>query len=76
MDGRLTALLQWQNMDMGLLKSNEQRITTSAPDFYTTTNYIYEVDVIMINLSFNLNKLIKKIKSANFKHSLFADRLS
>jgi outer membrane receptor protein involved in Fe transport len=62
MDGRLTALLQWQNMDMGLLKSNEQRITTSAPDFYTTTNYIYEVDVIMINLSFNLNKLIKKIK--------------
>jgi len=62
MDGRLTALLQWQNMDMGLLKTNEQRITTSAPDFYTTTNYIYEVDVFMINLSFNLNKLTKKIK--------------
>ena len=62
LDGRLTALLQWQNMDMGLLKSNEQRITTSAPDFYTTTNYIYEVDVFMINLSFNLNKLSKKIK--------------
>ena len=62
MDGRLTALLQWQNMDMGLLKSNEQRITTSAPDFYTTTNYIYEVDVLMINLSFNLNKLTKKLK--------------
>ena len=62
MGGRLTALLQWQNMDMGLLKSNEQRITTSAPDFYTTTNYIYEVDVFMINLSFNLNKLTKKIK--------------
>jgi outer membrane receptor protein involved in Fe transport len=62
MDGRITALLQWQNMDMGLLKSNEQRITTSAPDFYTTTNYIYEVDVFMINLSFNLNKLTKKLK--------------
>ncbi len=62
LNGRLTALLQWQNMDMGLLKSNEQRITTSAPDFYTTTNYIYEVDVFMINLSFNLNKLSKKIK--------------
>lgn len=62
LDGRLTALLQWQNMDMGLLKSNEQRITTSATDFYTTTNYIYEVDVFMINLSFNLNKLSKKIK--------------
>jgi hypothetical protein len=62
MSGRLTALLQWQNMDMGLLKSNEQRITTSAPDFYTTTNYIYEVDVVMINLSFNLNKLKNKLK--------------
>jgi outer membrane receptor protein involved in Fe transport len=62
MGGRLTALLQWQNMDMGLLKSNEQRISTSAPDFYTTTNYVYEVDVLMINLSFNLNKLKNKIK--------------
>lgn len=62
MAGRLTALLQWQNMDMGLLKSNEQRISTSAPDFYTTTNYVYEVDVLMINLSFNLNKLKNKIK--------------
>jgi outer membrane receptor protein involved in Fe transport len=62
MGGRLTALLQWQNMDMGLLKSNEQRISTSAPDFYTTTNYVYEVDVLMINLSFNLNKLKNKLK--------------
>ncbi len=65
MNGRLTALLQWQNMDMGLLKSNEQRITTSGPDFYTTTNYIYEVDVFMLNLSFNLNKLTKKLKLPN-----------
>ena len=62
MGGRLTALVQWQNMDMGLLKSNEQRISTSASDFYTTTNYIYEVDVVMLNLSFNLNKLKNKLK--------------
>jgi hypothetical protein len=62
MGGRLTALLQWQNMDMGLLNSNEQRISTSATDFYTTTNYIYEVDVVMLNLSFNLNKLKNKLK--------------
>ncbi len=62
LDGRLTALLQWQNMDMGVLNSNEQRITTSGPNFYTTTNYIFEVDVIMLNLSFNLNKLAKKLK--------------
>lgn len=65
MNGRLTALVQWQNMDLGLLKTNEQRITTSGPDFYTTTNYIYEVDVFMLNLSFNLNKLTKKLKLPN-----------
>jgi hypothetical protein len=62
MKGRMTALLQWQNMDLGLLKSNEQRISTWAPDFYTTTNYIYEVDVFMLNLSYNLNKMAKKLK--------------
>ena len=40
-------------MDLGLLKSNEQRITTWREDeFYTTTNYIYEVDIIMLNLSY------------------------
>lgn len=62
MKGRMTALLQWQNMDLGLIRSNEQRISTWAPDFYTTTNYIYEVDVFMLNLSYNLNKLAKKLK--------------
>ncbi|TKB99087.1 TonB-dependent receptor domain-containing protein [Pedobacter cryophilus] len=60
--GRLSALLQWQNMDMGFINSNKQRITTFGSDFYTTTNYIYETDVFMLNLSFNLNKLTKKIK--------------
>ncbi len=38
LDDRLTATLQWQNIDMGLLDTNEQRITTSRPgQFYTTT---------------------------------------
>ncbi|WP_262250069.1 TonB-dependent receptor domain-containing protein [Parapedobacter soli] len=62
MDGALTALVQWQNIGMGILPSNEQRITTWAPDLYTTTNYIYETDVIMLNLSFNLNRLTRQIK--------------
>ncbi|MGK6351066.1 TonB-dependent receptor [Parapedobacter sp. DT-150] len=61
-DGAITALVQWQNIDLGLLPSNEQRITTWGPDFYTTTNYIYEVDVIMLNLSFNLNRLARELK--------------
>lgn len=62
MNRRLSALLQWQNMDMGLFNANEQRITTVGSDFYTTTNYIYEKDVIMLNLSFNLNNLTRKLK--------------
>lgn len=62
MDGRLAATLQWQNMDLGMEQTQRQRITTSGPDFYTTTNYIYETDVLLVNLSFNLNKLSGKSK--------------
>ena len=53
LDNRLKATLQWLNIDMGLLNTNEQRITTwRADEFYTTTNYIYEVDMIVLNLSY------------------------
>jgi len=62
MDGRFSATLQWQNMDLGMNQSNRQRITTFGKDFYTTTNYIYETDVFLLNFSFNLNKLIGKSK--------------
>ena len=65
MKGRFAATLQWQNMDLGMKQSNRQRITTRGPDFYTTTNYIYETDVIMLNLSFNLNRLTVKSKLPN-----------
>jgi len=62
-DDRLTANLVWQNIDMGLLKTNEQRITTFREgEFYTTTNYIYEVDVIVLNLSYTLNRSKNKAK--------------
>ena len=78
LDGRLSATLQWLNMDLGLLPTNEQRITTwgtssgmngmqhgseqRAGEFYTTTNYVYEVDVIMLNLSYRLNQPAGKAK--------------
>jgi len=62
MNNRFTANLQWQNIDLGMKESNRQRITTSGNDFYTTTNYIYETDVIMLNLSFNHNKFSGKNK--------------
>ncbi len=62
LDGRFSATLQWQNMDLGMKQTQRQRITTSGPDFYTTTNYIYETDVFLLNLSFNLNRLSGKSK--------------
>jgi ferric enterobactin receptor len=62
MNGKITIGLQWQNMDLGFMNSNQQRITTSDPDFYTTTNYIYETDVFLLNFSYNLNKLNSKTK--------------
>jgi hypothetical protein len=62
MDNRLTATLQWQNIDLGMHESNRQRITTWGEDFYTTTNYIYETDFFMVNLSFNLNQINNKAK--------------
>jgi len=62
MNGRFSASLQWQNMDLGMNQSNRQRITTFGKDFYTTTNYIYETDVFLLNFNFNLNKLTGKSK--------------
>ena len=63
LDGRLTATAQWLNMDMGLLPTNEQSITTyRTGEFYTTTNYVYEVDMIMLNLSYRLNQPAGKSK--------------
>jgi hypothetical protein len=63
LDDRLTATLQWQNIDMDLLKTNEQRITTSRPNqFYTSTNYVYEVDMLSLNLSYTFNAAKDKSK--------------
>ena len=62
-NNRLQAVLQWQNIDMGLLKTNEQRITTYNQNvFYTTTNYIHEVDIAVLNLIYSLNTNKKKSK--------------
>ena len=54
LNNQLVATLQWQNMDLGLLNTNEQRITTARPnEFFTTTNYVYEVDMFVVNLAYN-----------------------
>ncbi len=61
-NGRYTVGLQWLNMDLGLLQSNEQRITTARETFYTTTNYVYEVDILQLNFSYQLNQPKTKVK--------------
>jgi hypothetical protein len=63
LDNRLSATLQWQNIDLGLLDSNEQQITTfKTGSFFTTTNYVYEVDMLTLNLSYNFNSNKNKSK--------------
>ena len=63
LDKRLTTTLQWLSMDLGLLNSNEQRITTSRTgEFFTTTNYVYEVDRVVLNVSYTLNSSRNKAK--------------
>jgi len=63
LENRLIATLQWQNIDLGLLDTNEQRITTAKQgSFFTTTNYVYEVDMITLNLSYNFNSNKNKSK--------------
>jgi iron complex outermembrane receptor protein len=48
---------------MGLFNTNEQRITTSSPNqFYTSTNYVYEVDMVTLNLSYTFNAAKNKSK--------------
>ena len=55
-NNQLTATLQWKNIDLGWLDTNEQRITTFRPnEFYTTTNYIYEVDMLIFNLAYTFS---------------------
>ena len=72
LNNQLTATLQWKNIDLGLLNSNEQRITTQREgQFYTTTNYIYEVDIISLSLSYNFNN---RKNSAKFIDSEFGKR--
>ncbi len=58
---KLAVALQWLNIDMGLWAANEQRITTERSNFFTTTNYVYEVDILQFVISYQLNAVSKKI---------------
>ncbi len=71
LDNRLTATVQWQNIDLGMHQSHRQRITTWGENFYTTTNYIYETDFVVLNLSYNFNL---KNGKANLPSSEFGEK--
>ena len=60
-DKKMAVALQWLNIDMGLWLANEQRITTERSNFFTTTNYVYEVDILQLTLSYQLNAASKKV---------------
>jgi outer membrane receptor protein involved in Fe transport len=62
LNNRLTVQAQWQNIGLGFLPTNEQRISTSGRDFFTTTNYIQERDIFLINVSYALRQLSKRTK--------------
>jgi ferric enterobactin receptor len=62
LNDRCAVGLQWQNINLGFMNANQQRITTSGKDFYTTTNYTYETDILLLNFSFKINKLSSKTK--------------
>ncbi|MEM9261640.1 MAG: TonB-dependent receptor, partial [Bacteroidota bacterium] len=59
---RLTVTFQWQNISLGLWENNQQRITTSKPDFFTTTNYVYEPDILRLGVGYQFTKLNNKVK--------------
>ncbi len=62
-DKKWTFQLLCQSVDWGWGTSNKQRITTSGSDFFTTTNYIYEVNQLQFSISYNLMKQNRKINN-------------
>lgn len=62
LNNKISSTLQWQNMAFGNKSVNQQRITTFGTGFYTTTNYILETNIFMLNLSYSFNQSDKKSK--------------
>lgn len=73
LDNRLNATIQWQYIDLGMNESHRQRITTYGEHFYTTTNYIYETDFVVLHLSYklNLNGTKAKLPASEFGEKEF-----
>lgn len=59
---KLSLTIQWQNLALGNMKVNEQSIATMGSNFYTSTNYIQETNLLLLNLSYNFRSTEKKPK--------------
>jgi outer membrane receptor protein involved in Fe transport len=64
-ENKVNLTLQWQNAALGKMAVNQQRITTFGSDFRTSTNYVQETNIFLLNLSFNINQNSKKAKLPN-----------
>ena len=62
---KVSISLLWQNAAIGKMKVNQQRITTIGSNFYTTTNYIQETNIFLLNVSYNFKQSEKKAKLPN-----------
>lgn len=60
---RLTVTVQWQNISLGLWNNNQQRITTVRDNFFTTTNYVYETDIVRIGVGYQFTQLKREVKT-------------
>jgi ferric enterobactin receptor len=65
LSNKLTATFQWQNIALGNMATNQQRISTYGKGFYTTTNYIQETNILMFNFSYSFNQSNRKAKLPN-----------
>jgi hypothetical protein len=59
---RISLTAQWQNAALGKMNVNQQRITTFGANFFTTTNYIQETNIFLLNLSYSFSPTDKKVK--------------
>lgn len=64
-ENKVNLTLQWQNAALGKMAVNQQRITTFGSGFSTSTNYVQETNIFLLNLSFNINQNSKKVKLPN-----------
>jgi outer membrane receptor protein involved in Fe transport len=60
-DNRLSVQYQWQYIDLGLWQANEQQLATNGANFDASVNYIKEVDIMSIQVSWTFRELTEQV---------------